>query len=210
MAAMSSTPVDAAPTGQPETAAAQRLFSGRHLPLVLGVIGLVTLGAFENRAVGTALPTMVREFDALGSFGLANAAPNASYLISLAVAGLWADRRGPIPTLRAGAITFALAQLLVGTATAMPMVVAGRLLSGLAEGLLDVALMVVVARTAAADVLAVRRDVDPALGPRPGADRSRHRAVRLAMGVPRRTGTARPELAAAPSRHAAVGEHAGA
>lgn len=123
-----------------------RLFSGPQLPLVLGVVGLVTLGAFENRAVGTALPTMVREFDALGSFGLANAAPNASYLVSLAVAGLWADRRGPVPALRVGAITFALAQLLVGTATAIPMVIAGRLLSGLAEGLLDVALMVLVAR----------------------------------------------------------------
>lgn len=130
----------------PSTAARPRLFTGQHLPLVLGVIGLVTLGAFENRAVGTALPTMVREFDALGSFGLANAAPNASYLISLAIAGLWSDRRGPIPTLRAGAISFALAQLLVGTATGMPMVIAGRLLSGLAEGLLDVSLMVLVAR----------------------------------------------------------------
>ncbi|WP_433161325.1 MFS transporter [Kribbella sp. CA-247076] len=124
-----------------------RLFSGRHLPLVFGVVGLVTLGAFENRAVGTALPTMVREFDALGSFGLANAAPNASYLISLALAGLWSDRRGPIPTLRVGAIAFTLAQLLVGTAAGMPMVVAGRLLSGFAEGLLDVSLMVLVART---------------------------------------------------------------
>lgn len=123
-----------------------RLFSGPHVPLVLGVISLVTLGAFENRAVGTALPTMVREFDALGAFGLANAAPNASYLVSLAIAGLWSDRRGPIPALRAGAITFALAQLLVGTAQAMPMVVAGRLLSGFAEGLLDVALMALVAR----------------------------------------------------------------
>src|SRR5215216_6935136 len=139
-------------TGSAESAAPAgsvtrpRLFTGQHLPLVLGVIGLVTLGAFENRAVGTALPTMVREFDALGSFGLANAAPTASYLISLAIAGLWSDRRGPIPTLRAGAISFTLAQLLVGTATAMPMVIAGRLLSGLAEGLLDVSLMVLVAR----------------------------------------------------------------
>lgn len=128
------------------TASRPRLFSGPHLPLVLGVIGLVTLAALENRAVGTALPTMVREFDALGSFGLASAAPNASYLISLAIAGLWSDRRGPIPTLRAGAIAFALAQLLVGTAVGMPMVVTGRLLSGLSEGLLDVSLMVLVAR----------------------------------------------------------------
>jgi MFS family permease len=130
----------------PVDALRPRLFTGKHLPLVLGVIGLVTLAALENRAVGTALPTMVREFDALGSFGLANAAPNASYLISLAIAGLWSDRRGPIPTLRSGAIAFALAQLLVGTAVGMPMVIAGRLLSGLAEGLIDVSLMVLVAR----------------------------------------------------------------
>ncbi|MGC4938993.1 MFS transporter [Kribbella sp. DT2] len=123
-----------------------RLFGREHLALVLGVVGLVTLSAFENRAVGTALPTMVREFDALGSFGLANAAPNASYLVSLAIAGLWADRRGPVAALRSGAITFAVAQLLVGTAQSMPMVIAGRLLSGFAEGLLDVALMVLVAR----------------------------------------------------------------
>ena len=52
----------------------------------------------------------------------------------------------PDPDPARGAIAFTLAQLLVGTATAMPMVVAGRLLSGLAEGLLDVSLMVLVAR----------------------------------------------------------------
>src|SRR5262245_16686547 len=124
----------------------QRLFSGRHLPLVLGVIRLVTLGALENRAVGTALPTMLREFDAVGSCWLANAAPTASYLFSLRTAALWSDRRRPIPTRRAGAVAFALAQLLVGTATGMPMVVGGRLLSGFAEGLLDVSLIVLVAR----------------------------------------------------------------
>lgn len=135
MARMSATEVEPRP----------KLFSGHHVPLVLGVIALVTLSAFENRAVGTALPTLVQQFDALGSFGLANAAPTAGYLITLAVAGLWCDRRGPVPALRAGATAFALAQLMVGAATAMPMVIAGRVLSGLAEGLIDVALMVLVA-----------------------------------------------------------------
>jgi MFS family permease len=128
------------------TASAPKLLGRAHLPLVLGAVALVTLGAFENRAVGTALPTLVREFDALGSFGLANAAPAVSYLIALAVTGLWSDRRGPVPALRTGALLFAVAQLLVGTAASMPMVIAGRLLSGLAEGLIDIALMVLVAR----------------------------------------------------------------
>jgi len=129
-----------------KTVAAPKLFGREHLPLVLGAVALVTLGAFENRAVGTALPTLVREFDALGSFGLANAAPAVSYVIALAITGLWSDRRGPVPALRTGALTFAVAQLMVGTATSMPMVIAGRLLSGLAEGLIDIALMVLVAR----------------------------------------------------------------
>ncbi|TDE12667.1 MFS transporter [Jiangella asiatica] len=122
------------------------LFSREHLPLAVGAVALVTLGAFENRAVGTALPTLVREFDAIGSFGLANAAPVASYAVSLAIAGVWADRSGPVSPLRAGVLLFAVAQVLVGTAVGMPQVIAGRLLSGLAEGLIDVGIMVLVAR----------------------------------------------------------------
>src|SRR6266508_4400049 len=35
-----------------------KLFANPHWPLALGAIGLVTLGTFENRAVGTALPTL--------------------------------------------------------------------------------------------------------------------------------------------------------
>lgn len=123
------------------------LFAAPYWPLTLGAVALVTLGAFENRAVNTALPTMVAEFHALGAFGLANGAPIATFLISLAITGLWCDRRGPVPALRTGVATFALAQLIVGTSVSMPMVIAGRLLSGLAEGLIDVALMVLVART---------------------------------------------------------------
>ncbi|SDT69168.1 MFS transporter [Jiangella sp. DSM 45060] len=122
------------------------LFSREYLPLAIGAVALVTLGAFENRAVGTALPTLVREFDAVSSFGLATAAPIATYVVSLALAGAWADRSGPVPPLRAGAVTFAVAQVLVGTAGGMPQVIGGRLLSGLAEGLIDVGIMVLIAR----------------------------------------------------------------
>jgi MFS family permease len=123
-----------------------RLFRGEYLPFALGAIGLVTLAALENRAVNTVLPTLVNEFQALHLFGLANVAPGASYLVALAVAGRWADRRGPRSVLQLGAASFALAQLLVGAAVTMPMVIAGRLLSGFAEGLIDIGLMVLIAR----------------------------------------------------------------
>jgi len=39
---------------------------------------MVTLTAFADRAVGTALPSIVRDLDALASFGLANAGPAAT------------------------------------------------------------------------------------------------------------------------------------
>jgi MFS family permease len=117
-----------------------------HLPFALGAVGLVSLAAFENRAVGTALPTLAREFGALELFGVASAVPLASYVVSLAVAGRWADRSGPVPALRAGIAAFALAQVMVAAAVTMPMVVLGRMLSGFAEGVLDVGLMVLVAR----------------------------------------------------------------
>jgi MFS family permease len=118
----------------------------QHLAVSVGTVAMVTITAFADRAVGTALPTVVRDFHAVAAFGLANAAPAASFLVALAVAGAWADRRGPLPVLRAGVASFALAQLLVGLAWSMPAVVVGRLVSGAGEALVDVSLIVLVAR----------------------------------------------------------------
>jgi MFS family permease len=129
-----------------DPAVRERLFVGRHLPLALGSAALVTLGAFVDRAVGTALPTMVRELHAVRSFGVLTAAPLVSYVVALAIAGRLTDRRGPVPALRLGIVGFALAQLLVGLAWTMPIVLLGRLLSGAGEAMLDVALTVLVAR----------------------------------------------------------------
>ncbi len=117
-----------------------------HLPLAVGAVALVTLAAFADRAVGTALPSVVRDFDAVSAFGVINAAPAASFLLMLSFAGSWADRRGPRGPLRVGVVVFALAQTLVALAPRVEVVVAGRVLSGVAEALLDVSLMVVVAR----------------------------------------------------------------
>lgn len=138
-----------------ETAPPPSLFTRDNAPIVIAVVSLVTLGAFENRAVLTAMPTVLLELDSVTSYGLVGAAPLATYLLSLATAGWWADRRGPVPVLRVGALTFVGGMAAVGTATGLPALVAGRLLSGLAEGLLDVGVMVLVARV-----------LDPALRPK--------------------------------------------
>ena len=117
-----------------------------HLALSVGTVAMVSLSACGDRAVGTALPSIVRDLDALASFGLANAGPAASFLVTLAFAGAWADRRGPLPVLRTGVAAFGLAQLLVALAPTIAVVILGRLLSGIGEALVDVSLIVLVAK----------------------------------------------------------------
>ncbi|HEU5144758.1 MAG TPA: MFS transporter [Dermatophilaceae bacterium] len=124
---------------------AEGLLSRRNAPVVVAAVALVTLGAFENRAISTALPTMLTELDAVTSYGLVGAAPLATYLVSVAGAGWWADRRGPATVLRMGAATFVAGMVATGAATSLPLLIVGRLLAGFAEGLLDVGLMVLVA-----------------------------------------------------------------
>lgn len=135
----------------PTTTASRRpaspgLLTRAHLPLVIGAVSLVTLGAFENRATLTVLPTIARDLDGLWLFGAAAAAPLIAYVVSTVVGGIWSDRRGPVPTLHAGLALFAASQLVLGLAPSMLVFAAARVGSGLAEGLLDIGLTVLVAR----------------------------------------------------------------
>jgi MFS family permease len=122
------------------------LLQRAHLPFAIGAVALVTLGAFENRAVMTVLPSVADDLDGLWLFGAAAAAPLISFVVATTVAGLWSDRRGPVPVLYAGMGLFVAGELLMGLAPLMGVFVAGRLVGGLAEGLLDVGLTVLVAR----------------------------------------------------------------
>lgn len=122
-----------------------RLWGPESRALALGALALVTLGALENRAVNTVLPTMLGELGSINSIGLVSAVPLITYMVSIAVSGWWADRSGPLPVLWTGAGLFATAQVLVGTSIGLPTVVVGRLISGMAEGMLDVSLTVLVA-----------------------------------------------------------------
>lgn len=123
-----------------------RLLTRHHLPVVAGTVALVTLGAFENRAVMTILPTVVRELDGWALFGASAGAPLVTFTIAMAWAGGWTDRRGPRPALLTGLAAFALAQVVSGLAPTMGVFVAGRVLSGAAEALIGTALLVLVAQ----------------------------------------------------------------
>ena len=123
-----------------------RLLDRRHLPVVAGVLALVTLAAFENRAVTTILPTVVRHLDGWALFGAATGASLVTFTVAAAWSGGWTDRVGPRPVLLWGLGAFVAAQVVSAVAPTMGVFVAGRAVSGAAEALVDTSLMVLVAQ----------------------------------------------------------------
>ncbi|KRE54640.1 MFS transporter [Phycicoccus sp. Soil748] len=122
------------------------LFTRDHLPFAVGAVALVTLGAFENRATTTVLPTAARDLDALWLFGAASAAPLVSFVLATVVAGAWADHRGPVRPLQAGMAVFVASQVAMAAAPGMAVLTLGRFGSGIAEAFMDVSLTVLLAR----------------------------------------------------------------
>src|SRR4051794_28179319 len=74
-----------------------RLLDRANLPVVVGVVALVTLAAFENRAVMTILPTVVRDLDGWALFGASTGATLVTFTVATAWSGGWTDRVGPRP-----------------------------------------------------------------------------------------------------------------
>ncbi|SDP48293.1 Major Facilitator Superfamily protein [Pedococcus dokdonensis] len=126
---------------------APSLFDRAHLPFAVGAVALVTLGAFENRATMTVLPTVARDLDGLWLFGAASAAPLVSFVVATVVAGAWADHRGPVRPLQAGMLVFLASQVAMALAPSMAVFALGRFGSGISEALMDVSLTVLLART---------------------------------------------------------------
>jgi MFS family permease len=123
-----------------------RLLDRANLPVVVGIVALVTLAAFENRAVMTILPTVVRDLDGWSLFGASMGAPLVTFTVAMAWSGSWTDRVGPRPVLLWGMGLFVAAQVVSALAPTMTVFVAGRAVSGAAEALMDTSLMVLVAQ----------------------------------------------------------------
>ncbi|WP_432850980.1 MFS transporter [Amycolatopsis sp. CA-161197] len=123
------------------------LWSREHRLTTIGLLLVVTLVAFESMGVATAMPTLVAELHGLALYSW----PFTTFLIASVVAtvlsGRMGDRRGPAPALLAGPALFAAGLVVAGTATSMPMLLAGRALQGLGSGFLLVAVSLLIALT---------------------------------------------------------------
>ncbi|GAB7192206.1 MFS transporter [Kineococcus sp. NUM-3379] len=122
------------------------LLARPHRALVLGIVGLVALTAFEAVAVATAMPVVARDLGGLHLYALAFAAPLAASIVGVVAGGSSSDARGPRRPLLLGLVLFVAGLLLSGLAPSMEVFTAGRAVQGLGSGMLVVALYVVVAR----------------------------------------------------------------
>ncbi len=125
----------------------QKLWTGPHGLVVLGVFSLAFLVAFESLAVATVMPLVADELDGLGLYALSFATPIAIGVVSMVLAGPWTDRRGPGAGLRAGVGVFVVGLVVAGLASTMPVFLVGRAVQGLGMGFVGVGLYVVIGRT---------------------------------------------------------------
>ncbi|MFI6758231.1 MFS transporter [Micromonospora sp. NPDC050417] len=122
------------------------LFARPFRALTVGMVSLISLLAFEALAVATAMPTVAQALDGLSLYALAFGGPAAIGVVTMVVAGLWSDARGPAAPVRHGVAWFVVGLVIAGTAQSMVQLVLGRVVQGLGSGLLIVALYVVVGR----------------------------------------------------------------
>lgn len=129
------------------TSAGDRLWTGPHGRVVVGIFSLAFLVAFESLAVATVMPMVADELDGLGLYALSFAAPIAVGVVSMTIAGPLMDRRGPGPGLRVGVAVFVAGLLVAGLAPNMSTFLVGRAVQGLGMGFVGVGLYVVIGQT---------------------------------------------------------------
>jgi MFS family permease len=129
---------------RPESADAPRLLAPAYAATTIGMFALIAFVAFEALAVTTVMPTVADDLDGKSLYALAFAAPLASGVLGMVLAGAWSDRRGPATPLKASLAIFSLGLVVCGVAPTMGLLVVGRVFQGLGGGALTVGLYVLV------------------------------------------------------------------
>jgi MFS family permease len=135
------------PDGALASAASGGILSARYRLVTIASFAIVFLAAFENLAVATVMPLISRQLHGASLYAVAFSGPLAIGVVGMVIAGTWTDRRGPRTPLIALVVVFAAGLVIAGFAPSMAVLVAGRLLYGLAGGGITVVLYVVVGRT---------------------------------------------------------------
>lgn len=135
---------DHARDGEASTAP-QRLLAPAYRRTTLGIVVLTSLVAFESLAVATAMPIAATQFDAIAWYALAFASTLAASAVGIAIAGIWSDARGPSAPTWCAIGALVVGSVLAGLADHFVLLLAGRVVQGLAVGAIGVTLYVLAA-----------------------------------------------------------------
>ncbi|GAA0600607.1 MFS transporter [Kutzneria viridogrisea] len=130
-------------TGQ--TTKSSTLWAPDRRAATTGLLLLVTLAAFENMGVSTALPTLVADLNGHELYSWPFTAFLAAQVVGTVIGGRACDLRGPKSALLVGPLLFLVGLLVAGSAHDMGLLLAGRVLQGLGGGVQVVALYVLIA-----------------------------------------------------------------
>jgi MFS family permease len=120
------------------------LWAPRRRAVTAGVLLLVTLMGFESMGVASAMPTLVADLHGTALYAWPFLTFLAASVVAVVWSGRWCDRGGPRLSLAAGPLLFAAGLLLAGSAQSMAVLLAGRVVQGLGDGVLIVPVYVVV------------------------------------------------------------------
>lgn len=122
------------------------IFAPPYRQATVGILGLVSLIAFEAMGSAVVMPVAATALDGLARYGFLFGGPLATAIVGMVLAGGWSDRRSPIGVVRAGSACFVAGLLLAGLAESVGGLLLGRLTTGFGSGMLAVALYALVGR----------------------------------------------------------------
>lgn len=123
------------------------LMSPAYRAVTIGVVAVMTMFAFEGIGVASAMPTVARSLDGLGSYAWAFNGYIVTALVAMVVAGEWCDRSGPGSPMLLGVSLFGLGAFVAGASWSMTVLILARAAQGFGMGLAIVSLYVVIGRT---------------------------------------------------------------
>ena len=123
----------------------EELFGPSQRAVTVGIVLLITMVAFENMGVGTAMPALIADLGSVSSYGWPFLAFIATNVIGTVLAGRWSDAHGPRAVLLGAPVVFGIGLLVAGTAGTLTQLLVGRVLQGLSAGATGVVVYVLIA-----------------------------------------------------------------
>lgn len=128
------------------TTAEPGIFAPPYRTATVGVVGLVSVVAFEAMGSATVMPTAAASLDGLFLYGFLFGGPLAVSLLGMVLAGRWSDRQGPMHAVWIGACLFLAGLLVAALSSSIWWLLLGRVATGLGAGMVGVALYALVGR----------------------------------------------------------------